>query len=159
MLQANSPAPLLSAQAIVEKKVSDRTKKQYKAYSELIKTWVAKNHAEYIVEGELQVHQLPLCVIKELFEYYQYHRDKNGVVTDTLSFVSKSRVDFFRKALVFDMAKMKVKPSSEISAFFNEYFKGYSNVIATERHEGRMNEKEGKDPLSGKPQLLFCTSP
>lgn len=152
MAQERSPAPLLTARGIMDKNVSVATKEQYARYSGRIKDWMAVHHPEFIVDNDLQIDRIPLLVIEELFEHQQYKRDKGSDVSSSdRSFVSKSRMDFFRKVIVFDLKKKGVDPiPRELVNFFSQYFKGYSNVIANERHEGRMNEKEGKDPLSGK---------
>lgn len=152
MMEERSPArkrsaPKLTAQSIVDKRVSEDTKDQYDRYCDKIKLWLSTHHPQYVVNNILRIELIPLSVIEELFEYQQYHHGSDG---EPLSFVSKSRVDFFRKAIVHQFKKNGIDTiPKELSTFFTAYFKGYSKVVATERDEGRMNEKEGKDPLSG----------
>ncbi len=70
--------------------------------------------------------------------------------------ITLQRVDFFRKAIVYEFKKRGADTvPKELTTFFNGYFKGYSKVVATERDEGRMNEKEGKDPLSGNQEITL----
>jgi len=150
---ARLPAPRLTARGIVDKRISDKTKSQYERYAGRIKEWVSANHPQFVVNNALQIELIPLKVFEELFEYQQYHHSADA---QPLSFVSKSRVDFFRKAIVYEFKKRGADTvPKELTTFFNGYFKGYSKVVATERDEGRMNEKEGKDPLSGNQEITL----
>lgn len=150
---ARLPAPRLTARGIVDKRISDKTKSQYERYAGRIKEWVSANHPQFVVNNALQIELIPLKVFEELFEYQQYHHSPDA---QPLSFVSKSRVDFFRKAIVYEFKKRGADTvPKELTTFFNGYFKGYSKVVATERDEGRMNEKEGKDPLSGNQEITL----
>lgn len=141
--------PTLTARGVVDKRISDKTKSQYKLYYKKFSNWLEEKYpGEYRLEGgsnDVDFSNIPVTIYEEAFGHFQY-TDKG----DGKTFVSKSMMDNYRKAIVFyhkEQGQHEVLQAANI--FFKNYVKGFSNVIATERHEGRMQPREGKDVMTG----------
>lgn len=142
-----SGTPQLSARGVVGKKISDDTKAQYQRYYNRFSIWLQENCPdEYRRDDEtVDFSDIPVEIFEEAFEHFQYTGDGDGK-----AFVSKSKMDMYRKALVHYHKEQGLYPlPKDVSDFFKDYIKGYANVVAEEKHAGRMNPNEGKDPMTG----------
>ena len=147
--------PTLSARGILEKKTGDSTKYQYNLYYVRFSKWLQEKypneyrtaaHDSQTGVGEVDFTDMPVSVFEEAFENFQYSGDGDGK-----AFVSFSKMDFYRKSLVYYHKKQGLDPVPKaVNDFFKGYIKGYSNVIAMEKHQGRMKASEGKDVITGK---------
>jgi hypothetical protein len=136
-------------QAILDKRLAESTKYQYKGKSKQLHAWLYERHREFIdAETDDIILPLPNEVIESFFGHIMLKRNRDGTYKEPVEYCSFSHVSSFRSCIIDMYKQNNVSLDSSTQKLFENFVGGYNRNIAELKLKGEMSLTEGKRPIT-----------